>query len=78
MTTFHTDIAARSSFGHGIREKLAAFWAGLVAGVTTYHEGNRRIDEVRRLQALSDAELAERGIARDRIAHFVFRDLFGS
>jgi len=78
MTTLHTDIDARSGFGHGVREKLSAFWAGLGAGFITYHEGNRRIAQVRRLQAMSDTELAERGIARDCIVHFVFRDMFGS
>ncbi len=35
-----------------------------------------RFNEVQRLQALSDAELAEMGIARDRIVHHVFRDIY--
>ena len=35
-----------------------------------------RVDEIRRLQALSDAQLAERGLARHEIVHHVYRDLF--
>lgn len=76
VLTNYTD--ARSGFSLGFVEKLSAFWAGLRSGFTTYEEGNRRIAEVRRLEAMSDAELAGRGLARDRIVHFVFRDMFGS
>ena len=32
--------------------------------------------EIRHLQAMSDAELAARGLTRDRIVHHVFRDLY--
>lgn len=78
MTILHSDPVARIPFGHNVRESLSAFWAGLMRGFVAYREGHRRIDQVRRLQALSDAALAERGIARDRIVHFVFRDLFGT
>lgn len=75
MTIIHVESGAH---GAGAGRTLSALWAGLRAGLMTYHEGNRRIAEVRRLQALSDAALAERGLARDRIVHFVFRDLFGT
>ena len=36
-----------------------------------------RVREIERLQSLSDAELAKRGIARDQIVHHVFRDTIG-
>ncbi|MEO1537106.1 MAG: hypothetical protein AAFR73_05190 [Pseudomonadota bacterium] len=35
-----------------------------------------RMNEVRRLQALSDVELSELGIARARIVQYVFRDIY--
>ena len=35
-----------------------------------------RLREVSRLQAKTDAELAELGISRDRIVHHVFRDIY--
>lgn len=36
----------------------------------------RRMRQMRKLHALSDAQLADLGIARDRIAHHVFRDIY--
>lgn len=38
-------------------------------------EANSRSDQIERLSAMSDAELARRGITRDRIVQYVFRDL---
>jgi len=35
-----------------------------------------RVDQIRRLQALSDEQLAERGLDRDQIVHHVYKDLF--
>ncbi len=37
---------------------------------------DNRMKEIQRLNALSDAELAEEGLSRDRIVHHVFRDLY--
>jgi hypothetical protein len=78
LTILHSDPVAHIGFGQNVREALSALWARLRSGLMSYQEGNRRIAEVRRLQAMSDAELAERGIARESIVHFVFRDLFGT
>ena len=38
--------------------------------------GQSRLNEVNRLQAKTDEELAELNIKRDDIVHYVFRDLF--
>ena len=35
-----------------------------------------RMDQIKKLNALSDTELAEMGLTRDRITHYVFRDMF--
>ena len=35
-----------------------------------------RMNRISRLNAMSDAELAELGIQRDRIVHHVFRDIY--
>ncbi|MDO5659219.1 MAG: hypothetical protein Q4G36_12975 [Paracoccus sp. (in: a-proteobacteria)] len=40
-------------------------------------EANSRIHQVQALEAMSDAELAARGITRDRIVQYVFRDKMG-
>ncbi|MCV2878650.1 hypothetical protein OE699_07275 [Sedimentimonas flavescens] len=55
---------------------LRPAFAALGAALVSYMERNTRLDEIRRLEVLSDSELAARGIARDRIAHHVFRDKF--
>lgn len=78
MAVFQNVTVARSGFENGIGERVSALWAGLRSGFLSHQEGQRRIDEVRRLQAKSDAELAALGLSRDRIVHFVFRDMFGS
>ena len=55
---------------------LDAFFAGLGQGFNAYPVRRSRIGEINRLNAMSDAELAAIGVARDRIPHHVFRDLF--
>lgn len=42
---------------------------------TAIVDAHSRRAEVDRLQAKSDAQLAEMGLSRDRIVHHVFRDL---
>ncbi|MBW0159640.1 hypothetical protein [Sedimentimonas flavescens] len=37
-------------------------------------EAQSRAGEIKRLEALSDLELAVRGLSRDRIVNYVFRD----
>ncbi len=74
MTDITTQHAATD---HGIRARIDAFFASLGMGFNAYLERAGRIDEVRSLQAKSDAELKELGIERDRIVHHVFSDLMG-
>lgn len=35
-----------------------------------------RMSEIEKLQSLSDEALAEKGLKRDEIVHYVYRDLF--
>jgi hypothetical protein len=48
----------------------------VLEALVSISETNHRVAEVERLQALSDAELAKRGLRREDIARHVFRDLF--
>ena len=52
-----------------------AFFAKLGQGLNAYVETRSRRAEIAALEANSDEELARMGIARDRIVHYVFRDL---
>lgn len=60
----------------GFRARLDAFLAGLGRGFNAYVESRSRIHQIHRLNALSDADLEKRGIKRDEIPAYVFRDLF--
>jgi uncharacterized protein YjiS (DUF1127 family) len=55
---------------------ITGFFAHLARAVALSSGAQNRYDRVLRLQALSDAQLAERGIARDDIVRHVFSDLF--
>ncbi|KQI67527.1 hypothetical protein AN189_15295 [Loktanella sp. 3ANDIMAR09] len=58
-----------------MRENLAAFGRGLSRGMEAYAHRKSRIDQMERLNAKTDAELAEMGLRRQDIARHVFADL---
>jgi len=60
----------------GFRASVASFFAAFGRGMVTYMERRSRADQIARLNALSDAQLAKLGITRDTIPAYVFRDLF--
>ena len=68
MTTDHAAAARTSGFG--------AFFSRIGRALDTYAQSSRRMRDFERLNAKSDAQLAEMGLTRDKIAHHVFRDLF--
>ncbi len=72
-THFETNTARDRS----IRGQIDAFFAGIGMGFNAYLERRGRFDEIERLNAKTDAELAAMGISRDRIVHYVFRDKMG-
>jgi uncharacterized protein YjiS (DUF1127 family) len=55
---------------------VTAFFAALARAMAISAGAQGRYDEVLRLQSLSDAELAERGIEREDIVRHVFKDVF--
>ncbi|MFD1509944.1 hypothetical protein [Lacimonas salitolerans] len=59
-----------------VRNPLAAFGGAILAWFETYADAKSRRSEIDALEAKSDAQLAEMGLTRDRIPHYVFRDLF--
>ncbi len=56
------------------------FFSRLLTWMTAAYEAHARRmsrrDQIEALEALSDAELARRGIERHEIGHYVFRDLY--
>lgn len=49
---------------------------GIGRGLTAYAERHSRMDEVNRLNAKSDVELAAMGLQRRDIPRYVYRDIF--
>ncbi|KPQ08501.1 MAG: hypothetical protein HLUCCA12_01440 [Rhodobacteraceae bacterium HLUCCA12] len=69
---------SRTDLSADIRAQIDRLFAGIGQGFNAYLEARSRAGEIDYLNGLSDAELAKRGITRDRIAYHVFRDRFGS
>lgn len=69
--TYHRTDANRG-MGRYPRAFLSAIWRGLIA----MGENSSRYRKLRALSAMSDAELARRGIRRETIVHHVFPDVY--
>jgi uncharacterized protein YjiS (DUF1127 family) len=59
-----------------LRVEADGFFTALGQGFNAYLERLSRTDEIRRLDAMSDEQLARLGISRDGIVKYVFRDRF--
>lgn len=55
---------------------MAGFFEGIGRGLTAYAERHSRMDQIARLSAKSDQELAAMGLKRQDIARYVYRDVF--
>ena len=55
---------------------MSGFLSGLTRGLTLYAEHSTRNDQVQKLNAKTDAELAAMGLKRDDIVRHVYRDIF--
>ncbi|GAA5071164.1 DUF1127 domain-containing protein [Roseibacterium beibuensis] len=77
MTTSSLAHAAASPFAH-FGARVAEIFAAIAHALSVSAGAEQRIDRIHALQALSDAELAERGIARDDIVAHVFDDFIKS
>ena len=62
-------------FSPKLKAILDTFFAELGQGFNAYLASRPKLVEIERLYALTDAELAEMGLARDEIPRHVFRDL---
>ena len=67
MVSYTDFTATPRPAGLRLLDRIAAAWM-------RFETLQSRSEEIERLHALSDAELARRGIRRDRIVHHVFRD----
>lgn len=58
------------------RSPLSGFLHAIGDFFTLITESNWRVREAERLQAMTDVQLAARGLRREDIARHVFRDMF--
>ena len=72
-TTQISATKTASSIRAAVWDWITRLWRGLVFA-RGHRIRQRRIDELNRL---SDGELADLGLSRDQIVHFVYRDLIG-
>lgn len=74
--TYTTETAPNFSV---LRRAIKAMGAGMALigkALAVHAEADSRMQEVYRLRAMSDTELAKIGLTQDRIVHHVFRDVF--
>ncbi len=67
--TAHHDTAFAAPRSRGILARIGTF-------LDRYAARQCRSDQIDRLEAMSDAELAKLGVTREGIVHYVFRDKF--
>ena len=60
----------------GLLNLLAKPFTALGRGLVAMAENDTRYKTLTKLMAMSDEELAKRGLKRDRLAHHVFSDSF--
>ena len=73
MATQATNVSIAKS---GLRDRFDGFMAAVATGLTVYMEGRARIGQLEMMNAKTDDELAEMGLKREDIPHYVYRDLF--
>ena len=72
MAHITTNPAEFASASNAVSRFFSAFGKALVA----LGNSESRVRQAQALYALSDAELAERGLRRTEIAHYVFADRY--
>lgn len=74
-------MATQTLSHHGATQTIlaqaATFFSSLARAFALAKNAEARFEEIQTLQALSDAELARRGIARENIVRHVYADMLG-
>jgi uncharacterized protein YjiS (DUF1127 family) len=72
----HTNSTAPFLTARRAMAQLGNVLASIGDAIMRASEASSRIGQIEALRAKSDAELAQIGITRDEIVHYVFKDLF--
>jgi len=65
---------AHTTFSDVVVRAVTSFFSSIWAGLMALAQANSRTKEIQYLNSLSDEALATKGIRRDRIVHYAFRD----
>lgn len=65
-----------SAPARSIKSVVAHIFSSIGRFLVDLGEAHPRMRRVQQLQAMSDAELAKRGLQRDEIVRYVFQDMF--
>lgn len=68
------NVSVSAPAASGLRFRFGTFIDGFVAGLVRIADSNSKYRQMQALMALSDAQLADRGLRREDIARYVFRD----
>ena len=71
-----TDTTAAISFAGEIKSAFGRVFSRLGRAIDTFAQHRSRGDEIMRLNAMSDEQLAKRGLTRETIVQHVFRDMY--
>ncbi len=69
-------VSAHAPASHSILSALGGLFASIGAAMMRVAESQPKVRQVSALQALSDEELAKRGLKRSEIARYVFSDSY--
>ncbi len=69
-------LADFTSSAHSPFHAVSTFFKSLAKAMSVNAGMQSRMERITKLNALSDDELKELGIERDRIVHHVFRDIY--
>ncbi|WP_121061535.1 DUF1127 domain-containing protein [Chachezhania antarctica] len=64
-------ITANVPAGRNVQNAFSRFFSAIGNGLVVMAENNSKMKQIRALEALSDADLAKRGIKREDIARHV-------
>ncbi|MDU8926058.1 DUF1127 domain-containing protein [Alisedimentitalea sp. MJ-SS2] len=69
-----SDITSQFSFSDAPRSGFRRVLASIARGMSRYADANARRKQIEALESMTDEQLAQLGLTRDRIVRHVFRD----
>lgn len=78
MAYHHANTHDSSSFLVAVQHRIADLGHNIMVALDLASQSQARADQINRLNAKTDLELADMGLQRQNISYYVYRDLLGS